>query len=310
MPLSESPHESSTEPPTVPAGASNASGYSALGTEHRADPATGPIGVFDSGLGGLSVLREVRRLLPDEDLIYFADSANCPYGTRPKAELRALAMRIVVFLVARRAKLIVVACNTASVAALPALRASFPVPFVGVVPAVKPAVALSRTHRVAVLATPATFQGEMFADLLRNFATGCEVIEQVCPGLVELVERGETDGPEVQRLLAKYLRPALEAKADTVVLGCTHYPFLRPVVESIVGPGVCVVDSGEAVARQVARVLDRDGLRRAALAGSQLVYYTSSSDLPRAADAIARLTGDPQPRVHYANLPANTLQAR
>jgi len=260
-----------------------------------------PVGVFDSGVGGLSILREIRQQLPAEDLVYFADTANCPYGSKTKPELQTLAVRIAGFLLDRGAKLIVVACNTASVAALATLRATFPVPFVGVVPAVKPAALATRTRRVAVLATPATFQGEMFDDLVRSFAADVQVIRQVCPGLVELVERGAVDGPEVRRLLERYLRPALEASVDTVVLGCTHYPFLRPVVEDIVGPGVGVLDSGEAVARQVGRVLDARGLRRRGEARGQTVFFTSSPNAERLRPIVERLSGEPEPRVCSAS---------
>jgi glutamate racemase len=250
-----------------------------------------PVGVFDSGMGGLSILREIRRQLPGEHLLYYADTANCPYGAKSKLELQALATRIAGFLVERGAKLVVVACNTASVAALPVLRATFPVPFVGVVPAVKPAALASRAHRVAVLATPATFQGEMFDDLVRSFASDVQVVRQVCPGLVELVEQGAIDGPEARELLQRYLQPAVEAAVDTVVLGCTHYPFLRPLVEEIVGPGVRVIDSGEAVARQVGRVLDARGLRRQGGPG-QVTFYTSA-DAPEALRPVfARLSGE------------------
>ena len=261
-----------------------------------------PIGVFDSGVGGLSVLREIRRQLPAENSIYLADTANCPYGSKSKAELQALALRNAEFLLEQGAKLVVVACNTASVAALPALRATFAVPFVGLVPAVKPAALATRTRRVAVLATPATFQGEMFADLVRDFAADVEVIQQVCPGLVELVERGVTDGPEARALLERYLQPALDASVDAIVLGCTHYPFLRPVIEEIAGPRVRVLDSGEAVARQVCRVLDRQGIRRRPEAGrGQTTFYSSSPDVGRLRPVFEKLTGEPEPRILFAS---------
>ena len=265
---------------------------------HHADR---PIGVFDSGFGGLSILRETRTLLPAEDILYFADTAHCPYGSRSREEIQRLSLGIASFLTGRGAKLIVVACNTASVAAVRLLRLSFPVPFVRVVPAVKPAAEKTRTGRVAVLATPAMFQGEMFEDLVRDFAANVEVVRQVCPGLVELVEAGKTEGPEVETLLREYLRPAQEAGVDTVVLGCTHYPFLRPVVESIVGPGVQVIDTGAAVARQVSRVLDEHGLRRHTRGSGRCTFYTSSSDLKRLRPIFARLSGEPADRVWYAD---------
>lgn len=262
------------------------------GSRAGADSDDRPVGVFDSGVGGISILREIRRQLPLEDVVYFADTANCPYGSKTKDELRALTSSIARFLLDRGAKLIVVACNTASVAALSALRATFPVPFVGVVPAVKPAALMSRRHSVAVLATPATFQGEMFADLVETFAADVHVVRQVCPGLVEMVERGETDGPAVEGMLAEYLRPAMAASVDAVVLGCTHYPFLRPVVERIVGPEVHVVDSGDAVARQVGRVLDAHGLRSRRASRGRVTFYTSSPDAERLRPVFRRLSGE------------------
>ena len=265
-------------------------------------PTDRPIGVFDSGFGGLSILREIRRYLPAEDLLYFADTAHCPYGSRSREEIQRLSVGIARHLIDRGAKLIVVACNTASVAAVSRLRATYPtVPFVRVVPAVKPAAEKTRTGRVAVLATPAMFQGEMFEDLIRDFASNVEVVRQVCPGLVELVEAGKTEGPEVETLLREYLRPAQEAGADEVVLGCTHYPFLRPAVEAIVGPGVQVIDTGAAVARQVGRVLDEKGLRRQSPDDGRCTFYTSSPDVERLIPIFARLSGENADRVFHAD---------
>ncbi len=265
-------------------------------------PAHQPIGVFDSGFGGLSILREIRGLLPAEDVLYFADTAHCPYGPRSREEIQRLAVGIAGYLIDRGAKLIVVACNTASVAAVSLLRATYTtVPFVRVVPAVKPAAEKTRTGRVAVLATPAMFQGEMFEDLVRDFATNVEVVRQVCPGLVELVEAGKTEGPEVEALLRGYLQPAQAAGADTVVLGCTHYPFLRPTVERIVGPEVQVIDTGAAVARQVGRVLAERGLRRHTPGTGRCTFYTSSPEVERLRPIFARLSGESAERVYHAD---------
>ncbi len=265
-------------------------------------PTHRPIGVFDSGFGGLSILREIRKRLPAEEILYFADTAHCPYGSRSREEIQRLALGIARHLIDRGAKLIVVACNTASVAAVSLLRATYPTtPFVRVVPAVKPAAEKTRTGRVAVLATPAMFQGEMFEDLIRDFAANVDVVRQVCPGLVELVEAGNTEGPEVEALLRDYLRPAQEAGADAVVLGCTHYPFLRPTVESIVGPGVQVIDTGAAVARQVGRVLDERGLRRQSAGRGGCTFFTSSPDVERLRPIFARLSGEPADRVFHAD---------
>lgn len=214
-----------------------------------------PIGIFDSGVGGLSVWREIARQFPAEDTIYLADQAHVPYGARSLAEVRRLSSAVAGFLLRQNVKSIVIACNTASAAALRGLRSAFPaVPFVGMEPAVKPACERTRTDTVAVIATPATFQGELFADLLQRYAVGVRVISQICPGLVEAVEAGTWDGPDVEALLGGCLDPLLEQGIDQLVLGCTHYAFLRPAIERIVGPRVDVIDPAPAVARQVGRV--------------------------------------------------------
>lgn len=224
---------------------------------------TGPIGIFDSGVGGLSVAHEIRRRLPREDLLYFADTAYCPYGLRPLAEIRSRSVAVVGELVARGAKLVVVACNTASGAALETLRESYAVPIVGLEPAVKPAAERSRNRRVGVLATPATLRTDRFRRLVETYGEDVEIFSRASPELVDLVEEGQLAGPEVEQFLARTLAPLTEAEVDTVVLGCTHYPFLRGAIAEVMGPGVEIVDSGEAVARQVERVL----AERGALAG-------------------------------------------
>lgn len=214
-----------------------------------------PIGIFDSGVGGLSVAREIRRRLPRERLLYFADTAFCPYGGRPLDEIRTRSIAVVGELIDRGAKAIVVACNTASGAALEALRATFPLPIVGVEPAVKPAAMRSRNGRIGVLATAATLQTERFHRLVRTYGREVQVFERASPELVDLVETGEVAGPEVEQFLARTLAPMASAEVDTVVLGCTHYPFLREAIARVMGPGVEIVDSGDPVARQVERVL-------------------------------------------------------
>ena len=227
------------------------------------------IGIFDSGVGGLSVWREVVRQLPHEDTIYLADQAHMPYGARQLAEVRELSETITRFLLDRGAKAVVVACNTASAAALHHLRRTFPeVPFVGMEPAVKPAV--ERTHNgvVAVIATQATFQGELFASLVERYADDVQVLTQACPGLAEAVEAGALDAPETEALLRQHLPPLIEAGVDQLVLGCTHYPFLRPAIERIVGANVAVIDPAPAVARQTGRVLAQRGLEAAPSGGS------------------------------------------
>lgn len=233
------------------------------------------IGVFDSGVGGLSVWREIVALLPSEHTIYFADQSHCPYGSRPLLEIRALAEAIVRFLLGQGAKLIVVACNTASTAALYHLRERFDVPIVGMEPAVKPAAQRTASGKVGVMATPATFEGEPFARLMGRFARDVEVIRQVCPGLVERIEAGQLEGPEVEALLRNCLQPLVDEGVDVLVLGCTHYPFLRPAIEQVVGPGVEVIDPAPAVARQVRRVLARQGLFNPHQGRGRHVFYTS-----------------------------------
>ncbi len=218
------------------------------------------IGLFDSGVGGLSVAREVRRQLPDWPLIYLADQSHAPYGSRPLTEIRAFAAAITRFLLAQGAQVIVIACNTASAAALRWLRQTFPrVPFVGMEPALKPAAERTRTRHVGVIATAATFQGELFASLVARFAGDVVVHTQVCPQLVPLVEAGELDSPAAAAAVAGCLAPLVAAGIDELVLGCTHYPFLRPLIEAAVGPAVEVIDPAAAVARQTGRVLAQHG---------------------------------------------------
>jgi len=227
------------------------------------------IGIFDSGVGGLSVLTEIRRELPAADLLYLADQARAPYGVRTLAEVADMADEASRWLLDRGATTITIACNTASAAALHALRADHPdVPFVGMEPAVKPAVVSSATGVIGVVATAATFQGELFASVLLRHATGATVLTQACPEWVELVENAEVDGPDARRHVAACLAPILDGGADTLVLGCTHFPFLVPLIEEVAGPGVRIVDPAPAVARQVRRVASGVGSGRLTLATS------------------------------------------
>jgi glutamate racemase len=237
-----------------------------------------PIGVFDSGVGGLSVLRAVRQLLPAERVLYLADQGHVPYGPRPLEEVRHFSREITRYLLAGGAKLIVVACNTASAAALHYLRETFPqVSFVGMEPAVKPAAETTRTGRVGVLATPATFQGALYASVVERFANGVELYPHTCPGLVAQIEAGVLDGAETRRILEEALEPMLAAGIDTVVLGCTHYPFVIPLIEQIAGPGVRVIDPAPAVARQAGRLLETQGLLRGGQESASMQFFTSGS---------------------------------
>ncbi len=215
-----------------------------------------PIGIFDSGIGGLSVLRAIRQLMPDEPLLYLADQAHVPYGPRSMDEVRYFSEAITRYLLDQGARLIVVACNAASAAALKYLRSVFPeVPFVGMEPAVKPAVEHTRSGVVGVLATPATFQGELYASVVERFAQGVRLLQDTCPGLVNQIERGALESTETRQILEKALGPMLAQGIDTVVLGCTHYPFVIPLIQQISGPGVRVIDPAPAVALQAQRLL-------------------------------------------------------
>jgi len=264
-------------------------------------PSPKPIGIFDSGVGGLSVMKEVRRVLPAEDLLYYADSAYCPYGVKPPEVIRTRAAVICDFLLTRGAKLIVIASNTTSIAALDTMRKRVGVPIVGVEPAVKPAVSATRNGRVGVLATGVTLAGERFNSLVERFGDGVEVYTQPCPGLVELVESGGCEKPEAEVLLGRYLDPLLSRGADTIVLGCTHYPFLRPVVEKLVGGSVRVIDTGEAVARQVVRVLESNDLATGEAQAGRECFFTSGE--PEEVEPVVRfLWGDPKLTVEHANL--------
>src|SRR5512135_2559150 len=220
-----------------------------------------PIGIFDSGVGGLSVWREIARQLPHEDTLYFGDQIHIPYGPRSLQEIRSFSEAITRFLLDRGCKIIVVACNTASAAALKHLRVTFPdVPFVGMEPAVKPAAETTHTGVVGVMATPATFQGELFASVVERFANGVQLVKEVCPGLVQQVEAGRLNTPDTLEMLGRFLRPIRDAGADTIVLGCTHYPFVIDAIRQL-APGVNVIDPAPAIARQVDRVLRERGLR-------------------------------------------------
>ncbi len=235
-----------------------------------------PIGVFDSGVGGLSVLRAMRGLMPEEPVVYFGDQGHVPYGPRPLEQVRAFSETITRFLLDYGAKLIVVACNTASAAALHYLRDKFPhISFVGMEPALKPAAEHTRSGVVGVLATPATFQGALYASVLERFANGVQILQHTCPGLVGQIEKGDLDGDGTRAILEDALRPMLDQRIDTVVLGCTHYPFVIPLIERIVGESVRVIDPAPAVAKQAKRLLEAQGLKTPAGGRAEVRLYTS-----------------------------------
>jgi len=251
-----------------------------------------PIGIFDSGVGGLSVLRAIRALMPGESLLYLGDQGHVPYGPRPMHEVQSFSHEITRFLLANGAKLIVVACNAASAAALKHLRLSFPdVLFVGMEPAVKPAAEQTRSGKVGVLATPATFQGELYASVLERFARGVTVLQNVCPGLVQQIEKGELANGETKNILQSALLPMLDQGIDTVVLGCTHYPFVIPLIEQIVGTRVRVIDPAPSIARQVSRLLESEKL---CATGSQMakIHYYTTADISAMQLLLPKLLGE------------------
>jgi glutamate racemase len=211
------------------------------------------IGVFDSGVGGLSVLKHVRAQLPNVPLLYVADSGHVPYGDKTPDYIRERSLALTQFLLRHGAAAVVVACNTATAAAAAMLRERFDIPIVAMEPAVKPAVSATRSRVVGVLATVGTLESARFAALLEQYAGDVEIVTQACPGLVEQVEAGELASITTRELVARYTAPLLARRADTIVLGCTHYPFLKPLIADLVGPRVQLIDTGEAVARQVVR---------------------------------------------------------
>lgn len=220
-----------------------------------------PIGVFDSGVGGISVLKHIRELMPHEDLIYVADSKHAPYGNQTPEFIQERSFHLAEFLLGQEVKALVVACNTATAAAVAGLRERYPeLPIIGMEPAVKPAVAATKAGVVGVLATSGTLKSAQFAALLDHYGQGVQVVTQACVGLVECVEKGELSSASTMALLKQYVQPLLEAKADTIVLGCTHYPFVRTLIEELVGKHVVLIDTGAAVAKHLKHRLQENQL--------------------------------------------------
>lgn len=262
-----------------------------------------PVGVFDSGVGGLSVWREIARQLPAEPTIYIADQAHIPYGPKPGDTLRAYAQGIVERLLAEGCKAIVVACNSASAAALSFLRQRYPdVPFVGMEPAVKPAAQATRSGVVAVLATPATLGGELYRTTAERWAERVQLIGEPCPGLVQQIEDGASNAPETLAMLRGFLGKAMNQNADHVVLACTHYPFVIEAIRSIVGRDISVIDPAPAVARQLARLLDTHGLRALSDAPGHARFCTSgdTAQLQRALQSLLGLQA-PVEAMHWSD---------
>jgi glutamate racemase len=250
-----------------------------------------PIGIFDSGVGGLSVRREIVRQMPHEDTVYFADQAHVPYGPRPQEQIRHFCDAITRFLIEHGCKAVVVACNTASAAALKHLRETFPaLPSIGMEPAVKPAALTTKSGVVGIMATPATFQGKLFQATAGRYASGIRLVNQICDGLADRVETGDLDGAETEALLRRYVQPILTAGADTIVLACTHYPFLLEPIRRIAGAEVNVIDPAPAIARFLHQVLEQQGLLGAPGHTARHAFYTTGTAASYQV-ALERLTG-------------------
>jgi len=240
-----------------------------------------PIGIFDSGLGGLTVMREIARALPDEDLLYFGDTARVPYGIKSPPTIIAFSEQCCRFLLRHQPKLLVVACNTASAAALPHLRETLDVPILGVVePGARAAVAATRNRRVGIIGTEATIRSRAYVECIHALDPGIALVDRACPLFVPLVEEGRDADDPIVRLAAKeYLRPLIEFGVDTVVLGCTHYPLLKHAIRAALGRAVTIVDSAEETARAAADTLDRLGLRHGGAASPAHRYFVTDNPL-------------------------------
>ncbi|MDD2821057.1 MAG: glutamate racemase [Flavobacterium sp.] len=234
-----------------------------------------PIGIFDSGIGGTSIWREIHQLLPNEKTIYLADSKNAPYGQKSKQEIIALSMKNTDFLLTMNCKLIVVACNTATTNAIQELREKYDIPFIGIEPAIKPAANNSRTQTIGILATKGTLNSELFNKTTEMFQD-TKIIEQVGYGLVQLIENGQINSPEMTQLLQSYLTPMIEANIDYLVLGCSHYPYLIPQIKKILPPHIHIIDSGEAVAKQTQNIL-RDKVGFSSETKKTPIFYTNTN---------------------------------
>lgn len=219
-----------------------------------------PIGVFDSGVGGLSVMKCIREKLPNEDLLYIADSFHAPYGNKEKSYIEERSVSLARFLMGQKAKAIVVACNTATAAAISTLRSMFPVPIIGMEPGVKPAVSITKTGNIGIMATRETLNSAKFNMLINQFCGDVKIATQDCPGLVEQIEKSDFSGKITRELVEKYVFSLLEKGTDTIVLGCTHFLFIAPLIEDIIGQNVVLIDTGEAVAREVNRRLQLAGI--------------------------------------------------
>jgi len=235
-----------------------------------------PIGIFDSGVGGTSIWKEIRKSLPKEDTIYLADSKNAPYGAKSQDQILKLCIKNTELLLRKKCKLIVVACNTATTNAIEHLRSTYDVPFIGIEPAIKPAALQSTSKTVGVLATKGTLSSSLFHSTSENHANGIKIVEQEGKGLVPLIEAGQVSSAEMKALLQKYITPMVQAGIDHLVLGCTHYPYLIPVLKELLPPHVQIIDSGEAVARQTKAVLKQMNMLNLASKPAKSIFYTNA----------------------------------
>ncbi|WP_446050353.1 glutamate racemase [Zobellia laminariae] len=234
-----------------------------------------PIGVFDSGVGGTSIWKEIQKLLPNENTIYLADSKNAPYGEKSQEEILQLSIKNTNLLLEKGCKIIVVACNTATTNAISYLRTNYSLPFIGIEPAIKPAALQSESKTIGVLATKGTLSSSLFHSTSENHAHGIKVIEQEGTGLVPLIENGKVDAEETRLLLNTYVEPMLDQGMDCLVLGCTHYPYLIPVLKSMLPEHVKIIDSGEAVARQVKAILEKNDILNTSEKPVKHQFYTN-----------------------------------
>ena len=251
-----------------------------------------PVGVFDSGVGGLSVLRAIRQELPREHLLYVGDSGCAPYGDRSVAFVTARAVAITRFLIEQQAKVVVVACNTATAIAIDELRGRFDIPIVAIEPAVKPAASRTRSRVVGVLATTGTLSSPSMARLLAEFGSDVQFLIQPCPGLADQVEKGELDSEKTRSLVKQYVQPLADRGADILVLGCTHYPFLTPLIQEVAGAAVDLIDPADAVARELRRRLAGNGLLSEGTEPATVRFWTSGAP-DRTAAVVDRLWGAP-----------------
>ena len=235
-----------------------------------------PIGLFDSGIGGTSIWKEVVKLLPNENTIYLADSKNAPYGEKSSEEIIALSIKNTEFLLSKGCKLIIVACNTATTNAIDYLRKNYTIPFIGIEPAIKPAALLSKTGAIGILATKGTLSSKLFEKTTKEYTKNITTIEQDGEGLVPLIEEGKLNSPKINELLTTYLKPMLNFNIDHLVLGCTHYPYLIPQIKKIIGENITIIDSGEAVARQTKAILEKHNLLSNSTTKSHHQFYTNS----------------------------------